>query len=431
MNVRVRSPAHGPSGATMHTFLSPSIVLLLAAGAVAQTAPNLIALTLNSPLIDQSVHGTCTGLTQCAPLGLPLPTILPFPFWAGGTAWDSGNSAVWATTGQQLGRYGMNGCALQCGPVPCPKSSATADATGMDMHDGNNQLWIIDSAGFITRATNTCPPVALTPNYNTGLPMTGFWVTSAIAIDELRGLVFYSTCDFQFGNGRIYVAPIANPGAWFQWTPVADCFPNPSMITGLACDAANGALYWTNGRGTFRWTYTYNPAGPSVAFTPGTCCIQVAPLFDPYTDLSIRWGGASSVGTPCANGSCPPCPMVHTLRNAPLLGSVLQLGLDQAQPGTLAMCGVDLGTCSSTGPLIPPFCGPILLPLTGALALLGPQIPIGGPCNASATFLLPLPSNPSFVGTPLCSQCIALCGASGTSPGGGTMMSNCLSWVLQ
>ncbi len=414
----------------MHTLARALVVPALAAAlAPAQTPPNLIALTLNTPLIHQSVHGTCTGLNQCAPLGLPLPTVLPFPFWAGGTAWDSANSAVWATTGQMLGRYGMNGCALQCGPVPCPKSSLLADATGLDLHDGNNQLWVIDSAGWITQCTNACPPVAQNA-WNTGLPMAGTVVTSAITIDELRGLVFYSTCDFT-GSGRIYAAQLANPGAWFQWTPVFDCFPNPAMITGLACDAGNSALYWTNGRGTFRWTYTYNPAGPSVAFTPGTCCIQVAPMFDPYTDLSIRWGGATSVGTPCANGSCPPCPMVHTLRNAPLLGSVLQLGLDQAQPGTIALCAVDFGTCNTTGPFIPPFCGPLLIPLTAAMLPLGPNIPVGGPCNASTTFLLPLPSNPIFVGTPLCSQCIALCGTSGTFPGGGTMMSNCLSWVLQ
>lgn len=411
--------------------LVPFVPALAAAVATAQTAPNLIALTLNTPLIDQSIHGTCTPLGNCAPLVLPPPTSLPFPFWAGGTAWDSANNAVWATTGQVLARIGVTGCTPQCGPLPCPKSSPAAEATGMDMHDGNNELWIIDSAGIITRATNSCPPLTLTPSYNTGLPMSGFWVTSAIAIDELRGLVFYSTCDFQFGNGRIYAALISNPGAWFQFTPVTDCFPNPTLITGMACDAANGALYWTNGRSTFRWTYTYNPAGPSVAFTPGTCCLQIAPLPDPYIDLSIKWGGATSVGGPCANGSCPPCPMVHTLRNAPLLGTTLQLGLDQAQPGTLALCGIDFGTCSTAGPFIPPFCGPVLLPLTAAMALLGPNIPVGGPCLASTTFFLPLPSNPSFVGTPLCSQCVALCGATGTFPGGGTMMSNCLSWVLQ
>lgn len=417
----------------MRTFanrllLAPLPALLAAAAATAQTAPNLIGPTLNLPatLIHEASHGTCTPIGNCA-TGLPPTTTF---FWAGGSAWDSATSSLWVTTGQLLARYGMGGCALQCGPVPVPKSSAAAEATGMDLHDANNELWVIDSAGFITQATNACAPVVLN-SYNTGLALAGNVATSAIAIDELRGLVFYTTCDFGSGSALIYAAPLATPGAWFQATPVFDCFTNPSQLTGLACDAANSALYWTNGRGTFRWTYTYNPAGPSVAYAAGTCCLQVAPFPDPLTDLSIRWGGATSVGGPCANGSCPPCPMLHTLRNAPLLGTTLQLGLDQAQPGTLALCAVDLGTCNTAGPLVAPFCGQILVPMTAAMALLGPNIPVGGPCNASTTFLLPLPNNPVFAGTPLCSQCVALCGASSGTVGGGTMMSNCLSWVLQ
>jgi hypothetical protein len=409
-------------------------VLLFAAASAApvaaQTAPNLIGPTRNTPLIHQSVHGTCTPLGSCTPPGMPLPPLASQWFWPGGSAWDSGNDALWVTTGQMIGRYGMNGCTVQCAPVACPKS-AGSDATGMDLHDGNGQLWVIDSAGIITRATNACPPVALTPTYNTGLALAGNVATTAIALDELRGIVFYATADFGVGSGSIYAALIATPGAWFQVQPVFDCFPNPTLITGLACDAANAALYWTNGRGTFRWTYTFNVAGPSIAYTPGTCCIQVAPFPDPYTDLSIRWGGATSTGGPCANGSCPACPFVHVLRNAPLLGSVLQLGLDFAQPGTLALCAVDLGSCATTGPVLAPFCGPVLLPLTPVLAILGPNVPVGGPCNASTTFFLPLPSNPLLAGTPLASQCFALCGATGTSPGGGTMVSNCLSWVLQ
>jgi hypothetical protein len=123
--------------------------------------------------------------------------------------------------------------------------------------------------------------------------------------------------------------------------------------------------------------------------------------------------------------------MVHTLRNAPLLGSVLQLGLDQATPSTLALCAVDFGGCNSSGPTVPPFCGPLLIPLTAAMLPLGPYIPAGpGPCNASATALLPLPANPAFAGTVMSSQWVTLCGASGAL-GGGTQMSNCLTWVLQ
>lgn len=407
--------------------LAIALCCLAPAAASAQTLPNLIGPTLNTPLIAEVQHGTCSPLGTCAPGLLPTTTF----FWAGGSAWDSANAALWVSNGQQLGRFAVGTCTTQCGLVACPKSSAVAEATGMDLHDAANELWVIDDAGIITRATNACPPVTLTPSYNTGLGPAGFVRTSAIGIDELRGLVFYSTCDFASGTGRIYVAPIANPGAWFQFTPVSDCFPNPTLITGLAVDAGNAAIYWTNGRNTYRWTYVYNPSGPSVAFTPGTCCILIAPPPDPFTDLSIRWGGATSNGAPCANGSCPACPMVHSLRNAPLLGTVLQLGLDFATPVTLALCAVDFGSCGGTGPTIPPFCGPILVPLTAAMLPMGPNIPVGpGPCGASTTWFLPLPANPAFAGTPLCSQCFTLCGASGTL-GGGTQMSNCLSWVLQ
>jgi hypothetical protein len=86
--------------------------------------------------------------------------------------------------------------------------------------------------------------------------------------------------------------------------------------------------------------------------TPGTCCLQLAPPPDPWIDLSIRWGAATSTSGPCSNGTCPPCPMVHTLLNAPLLGTTLQLGLDQASPNSLAVCAVNFGPCNNTGPVM-------------------------------------------------------------------------------
>jgi hypothetical protein len=90
------------------------------------------------------------------------------------------------------------------------------------------------------------------------------------------------------------------------------------------------------------------------------------------------------------------------------------------------LCSIDFGSCATTGPVIAPFCGPLLLPLTAGLVALGPNIPVGpGPCNASTTFFLPLPSNPAFAGMQLASQCVSLCAPSDTA------MSNCLSWILQ
>ncbi|MEZ6038242.1 MAG: hypothetical protein R3F29_12230 [Planctomycetota bacterium] len=406
----------------MRHVLAVLFPLLVAGHAATQTMPNLIAPTLNSTLIDQSDHGTCTPLGNCATLLGPTGTW----FWAGGSAWDPTNTAAWISNGSAMQRYGLNGCTPGCGPF-VPPVAPGALVTGMDMHDGSNRLWLIDSTGWITEATNACPPVAIN-SWNTGLSITGTTATSAITIDELRGLVFYTTCDFAFGVGQVYVAPLANPGAWFQVSPLFDCMSLPTMVTGIACDAANSALYWTNGRGTHRWTYTYLPpmsGGPSVAFAPGTCCLQLAPMTEPYTDLSIRWAGATSMGGPCANGNCAPCPNVHLLRNAPLLGTTLQLGLDQCQPATFALCGVDFGPCNIGG-AFPPLCGPLMLPMTAAMMPLGPNIPVGpGPCAASTTWLLPLPSNPAFVGMVLSSQCVSFCIPSGVS------MSNCLTWVLQ
>jgi len=400
--------------------------LLLPPFLAAQAQPNLIAITLNTPLIVEVNHNTCTQLSSCGAIVLP-PTTPPVPvYWPGGATWDASNNGLWATTGALLARLSPGTCAVACGPVPCPRWPGSL-CTGLDLHDANNEFWGIDDAGWITTftATNTCA-TTITNAWFTGLSAFGNTATTGITVDELRGLVFVSTADFGVGSGLIYVAQIATPWLLFQATPVIDCLPAPSLITGLAVDAANSVLYWTSGRNTFAWNYTYNPSGPSVAFTPGPCCMLVAPIGDPFTDLAIRWGGATSTGGPCANGNCLACPMVHTLRNAPLIGSVLQLGLDQAQPGTLTLCGVSLGPCNASGPVIPGFCGPLMLPLAPVLLVLGPGIPVGGnPCSGSDTQFLPLLFPPSMVGTVLSSQFVSLCAPTGTA------MSNCLSWALQ
>lgn len=393
-----------------------------AALAMAQSPPNLVALNLLNTEIYQGVHGTCTQISLC-PTGLP--TTGQF-LWQGGTAWDSQTSAVWASTGNLIGRYDPATCAVTCAPSICPRTPGS-DVCGLDLYDTGNELWVIDSLGVITRCANACPPTfnlshVITPPLVTHIP-------TGISIDELRGLVFFCASDFSSptGDGRIYVAPLSNPGAWFQFSPVVDCFTSSNhRITGLAVDAANSALYWTNGRGTFRATYTYSgtPSAGSVVITPGTCCINMAPLGDPFIDLSIRWGGATSSGTACANGTCPSCPMVHSLRNAPLLGTNLQLGLDSAPVGVPAWCLINLGACGAAG-TIAPLCGPIMVPLPGPV-MLGPQFTTGGgPCTGTTTWILPLPANPALAGLPLASQCLALC------PPAGVTLSNCLSFVLQ
>lgn len=399
-----------------------SILLPLCTLFAAAEAQNLIGVTLNpsptNPLIARVSHGTCSTLTTC-PTNLP-PTVQFY--WPGGTAWDPTSNSVWATTGTWLARYTPTACAQNCPIQQCPRSPGS-EATGLDLHDGLNELWTIDSLGWITRSQNDCG-LAFVQSHNTGLALSGTTATTGIAIDEMRGIVFYSTADFGAGSGSLYVAPIASPGAWTQVVPVFDCFPNPALVTGIACDAANSALFWTNGRGTFRWTYTVT--GGVVTFTPGTCCIQTAPFPDPLTDLAIQWAPAVSSGTPCANGTCPSCPMQHVLRNAPLLGNVLQLGLDLAPTSMPSWCLVNFGGCSAIGTSFPPLCGASLVNLTPATLVLGMNVTSPGPgCTGTTTFFLPLPANPMFAGTVMSSQCIGLC------PPTGTTLSNCLTWVLQ
>lgn len=397
--------------------------LSLTLPALAQSPPNLLGLTLNTSSIFQGSHTTCTPISVC-PTGQPSTGLF---LWQGGTAWDSQSLSAWVSNGNLVGRYDPATCATTCAPIPCPRT-AGSDVCGLDLYDSGNQLWVIDSLGVITRCTNACPPVFVTNH--TIFPPLPLHTPTGISIDELRGLVFFSAVDFASGtgDGRIYVAPLTNPGAWFQFTPVTDCFSTGNhRITGLAVDAGNRTIYWTNGRGTFAYTYTYTgtPTPGSVTLTPGSCCISLAPVGDPLIDLSIRWGGATPSGMPCASGTCPSCPMLHSLRNAPLLGTTLQLGLDLAPVGVPAWCLLNIGSCAGTAGTIPPLCGPILVPLPGAVTL-GFQITSGGlGCTGTTTFLQPLPSNPLLAGLPLATQCVALC------PPTGVTLSNCLSFVLQ
>jgi hypothetical protein len=405
-----------------HPFTPVTFLAFLSLPAVG-AAQNLIALTRNLRTIHQGSHATCTPLGTCS-TSLPLQNVLSY--WPGGTAWDGTTNALWCTTGQILERHPVAPCGQNCLVNPCPKSSLTAEVMGMDINELANELWILDDAGIVTRCTNVCPPVVQGSFPVPGIGLVGNTAPTAIAIDEMNGIVFYTTSDFGGGGSWIHCAQLANPGSIFQTAPMQICFA--TLITGMAVHPGLGKLYVTNGRETFDWNYTYSPGPPvpSVTFAGGACCVALAPPGDPFIDLSIRWAPATPLGEPCANGNCPVCPMVHVLRNAPLLGTNLQLGLDLAPPAIPVWCILSFGTCQPTGPSPAPLCGPLRVPVGGApLAALGFVVTSGTACNASATIILPLPGNPAFLGTPLASQFVGICAPAGTT------MSNCLSWVLQ
>ena len=178
----------------------------------------------------------------------------------------------------------------------------------------------------------------------------------------------------------------------------------------------------TDGLQTIGWAYAFNPLGPSIVFAPLNCCM--APPTDMLIGLAVRPAPAVPFGASCANGTCPSCPMVHTLVGDPNLGNgTFALALNGVPAGSIAFAALSIGGCNPVGFVIPGLCGPMWLaaPLWGSL---GPNFPGGFGCT-STQFAFPLPANIAFAGLPVGSQCVALC------PGGGTTLSNCLSWVMQ
>jgi hypothetical protein len=406
------------------TFLAAALLPLAAAFSPAQTPDHLVGVTRNAPLLRHLDHWTCAQLAQC-PLGFPNAAALP-P-WAGGTGWDPIRSGAWVTNGQFLAKFDDN-CNVQCPPVPFPGLGAVSVATGLEVVESQNQLWMIDSNGILHLYALACPPV---PAGVCATPMVGGPVqqrTSGLAVDECGGFVFISYPDFGTGANWIVVSTVANPCVPLQRIPLQPC-PGAVFgpITGLAVNGCSGILYATDGVNTVAINYV--PAAPAIAITGTNCCLPPVVGPDPLIGLAVRPGRATSAGAVCANGVCPPCPMNHTLRNDPNLGNAqFSLGLDSAPAGSLAWCVIGAGPCSPPGVLVPPLCGPLFA--TPILGTIGPVLTGGvGGCTGTATFPLGLPVIPGLCGAVLSSQCVVFC--QNTAGLIGTSVSNCLSWQLQ
>jgi hypothetical protein len=253
-------------------------------------------------------------------------------------------------------------------------------------------------------------------------------VTTGLAVDEGQGLVFISYPDFGTGANWIIVSLLANPCQpvfRFQ-APVCPGFVL-GPILGLGVNWCRRILYATDGRSTIGMQYVW--AAPALTITGVSCCAPPVVAVDSMIGLCVRPGRATPSGGPCANGACPPCPMVHSLANDPNLGNLsFRLDLTSAPTGALAWCRIGFGPCLPGGPVLPPLCGP-LLPGPG-LGNLGPVVTGGiGGCTGAATFNMALPLIPAFCGVILSSQCVAICPSA--AGGFGTTMSNCLTWQLQ
>ncbi|HEX5053342.1 MAG TPA: hypothetical protein VFZ65_16315 [Planctomycetota bacterium] len=411
-----------PSLLAVLPLLAP---ILLAPILTGQTPEHLVGMTRLVPALRHLDHANCSVLGQCA-----LPNALSsaaLPAYAGGTAWDPVRSGAWVSNGLLLAKFDED-CNAQCAPIAVPTLTANAYITGLEVVTSSNQLWMIDSVGFLHFYTNTCPPNAI-GTCHAGLISTSVAQRpTGLAVDELRNIVFIAFPDAATGTNWIYVSRLNTPCQPLTHFQLPHCLPGFGVVTGLACDWGNRRLYATDGSVTLALNYGW--VSPSVVPGTVTCC-GVAISIDTLVGLAIRPGRTTSVGTPCNNGACPNCPMHHSLANDPILGNAeFRLRLDEAPGNSFSFCLIGDGPCLGIGASTPPLCGPIYtLPLLGYL---GPNL-ISGPstsiCGNSTTFVLPLPLDGSLVGNVYSSQCLELC----VAPGGalGFALSNCISWRLQ
>lgn len=404
------------------SLAAAALLPVLAATLAAQTPDHLVGLTRNAPTLRHVDHNNCQNLAQCV---VPMPGGGALPPWAGGTAWDPVKSGTWVTNGTVIAMV-SDGCNVICPPQPIPMLGPNAVVTGLEHVARFDEVWMIDSVGNLMRFADACPLMPLSV-CNTGLvPVAVQKVTTGLAVDERNGLVFYAYCDFATGMNEIVVALASNPCVPISQFPVPPCGPAFGTVRGIACDWGNEILYLTDGFSTEALHYAW--VGPNVNVLTVQCCNLPGAALDPMVGLTIRPGRATSVGVPCANGTCAPCPMVHTLRNDPVAGNLaFGLGLDQAQAGSFAWCLIGAGPCAAPGVTVLPFCGPIYtIPYLGAIG----GNPTGGfaICDGSTTFSLPIPSVAALCGQVYSSQCVGLCFGGGAF---GFSMSNCLSWQVQ
>ncbi|MBM4061491.1 MAG: hypothetical protein FJ265_10420 [Planctomycetes bacterium] len=404
-------------------LLAAATLPFLAAPAAAQTPDHLVGLTRMSISLRHVDHWACFVMGQCP---VPMPSVILPPVYAGGTGWDPVRSGAWVTDGKQLAEVDDQ-CRVLCPVQNIPTLGANAFATGLDVVESQNQLWILDSQGFLHFYSNSCPPMPL-GLCNTGLaPLPPQTFTSGLAVDEGSGFVFMAHCDFSTGANFVAVSRLANPCQVICRLTVPPCPAGPfGTITGLGVNWAREILYATDGNNTVAIRYvTVGTICPQ--FTSINCCYLPNTL-DPMVGLAVRPGRETPLGQPCGNGACPSCPNVHSLGNDPNLGNAaFRLDLTQAPGASLMWCIIGMGPCSVPGVIAPPLCGPIYsVPVLGTL---GPN-PILGvtACGGQTSYAFPLPLMPSLAGWTISSQCAGLCVTAALI---GTAVSNCISFTLQ
>jgi hypothetical protein len=409
----------------MHLALPLGVLgagLALAAAVPGQTRPGLIGLTSAPPsILRQSFD---CQVERCDP-AFPATTLRT----AGGTAYDAILGAVWVTNGAVLGAFEARGCRAVCAPRPVPLP-ATVAATGLAVNERARVMVITDSANVIHQFPLACPLGPRNAGCDVSALLPAGHVLGGVATDDVNDHVLYAASAFTATNPNnvIFVARRGNACQPHCRIPVPNCGTAPlGPITGLAFDPCASVIWATDGVQTVGLRYD---AAPPCQATAVQCCRLPPAVAQRFVGLCVEPSSATPEGRSCQNGACPSCPlMAHTAIGDAALGNpAFALELSGAPANAQAWLVVGAGACAPSGPLLPPICGPILVPLRPAPVVVGP-VPTGGTvgCTGSALVRVPIPLDRSYCGAVLSSQFLGLCT---TGPAFGTFVSNCLGWAV-
>ena len=388
----------------------------------AQTAPGLLGLTRTTPVLLWQDPAACTT-QRCLPA---MPNAAGVPAFAGGTAWDPTRSAVWVTNGKQLGLFAAATCTTLCPPFALPMPDP---ATGLAFLRSRGLLLVSDAQNRLTVCKPACGTLTVQNQCQAFSPGANQFVIGGLAVSEVRDLVFYAASNWLPTvppGPTLFVAKPATPCQYFCKIAIPACATaSLGPISGAAYDECGDLVWVTDGQVAVALRCNLTTCTAQVA-----ACCRLPTVAEPWIGLCMQPSPPLSSGQSCTAPACPSCPALrHGLLGDPVLGNPsFALQLAGAPANAQAFVVLNIGRCGG-GLTLPPFCGPLLVPLQPSPLLLG-GFPTGGSiaCTGTAVAGLPIPPNPAFCGAVLSSQYLALCPA---AAGFGTAVSNCLSWTIE
>ena len=410
------------------TLPAAALVAALAAalpGAVAaQTPPELIGLSAAAA----TTRVVRQDWTDCTTTGCATLLAAPTAANAGGTAYDATRGVVWIANGLLLEAVDPVSCRVVCGPQSLPATGAGVRITGLAVVEAAGVMLVAASDNSILEYRLACPISTLVRRCDATPALPSGHSIGGIATDDVGDLVAFSSSDFQNpaapGN-VIHVARRGAPCSPICRIPVPACGTTRlGPLTGVAFDPCRNVLWATDGSATVGLRI----GGPALCgpVQQVQCCDFPGP--GRFVGLAVAPSRATAVGTNCTSQGCPNCPqMAHrSVGDAALGNPSFALELVNAPAGARVAMWINAGPCNPGGPIVPPFCGPVLVPIAPPPVVVSLGTGPGLGCSGAVQVPLPIPLDPALCGGVLSSQCFGIC----TTGLVGTFVSNCLSWQV-